>query len=45
VSHYIGDPASVTGRRTTRGAVERLRAAGFSRVVANPQGFGVVAHK
>jgi predicted methyltransferase len=45
VSHYIGDPQSVTGKRTTRGVVERLREAGFSRVVAAADAFGVVAFK
>ena len=43
VVHYIGDPQSPNGARTTRGVVERLRAAGFARVQPNPAAFGVVA--
>ncbi len=43
VVHYIGDPESPKGRSTTRGVIERLRAAGFARVTANPAAFGVVA--
>lgn len=43
--HYIGDPESKSGRTTTRGVMRRLEAAGFSRVVARPRAFGVVAVK
>jgi predicted methyltransferase len=43
LSHYVGDPESPSGKRTTRGVVERLRRAGFTRVVAAPSAFGVVA--
>jgi predicted methyltransferase len=43
VVHYIGDPESPNGARTTRGVVERLRSAGFARVQPNPRAFGVVA--
>lgn len=43
VVHYIGDPSSPKGRSTTRGVIERLRAAGFARVMPNPAAFGVVA--
>lgn len=45
LSHYIGDPQSQSGSRTTRGVVERLRAAGFRRVVPDPAAYGVVAIK
>jgi predicted methyltransferase len=45
LSHYIGDPASPHGERTTRGVVERLRAAGFRRVVPVPAAYGVAAWK
>lgn len=45
LSHYIGDPASRSGERTTRGVVERLRAAGFARVVPVPAAYGVAAWK
>ncbi|MGB3966016.1 MAG: methyltransferase [Planctomycetota bacterium] len=45
LSHYIGDPASVSGGRTTRGVIERLRAAGFSRVERRPAAFAVAAWK
>jgi len=41
--HYIGDPGSRSGRNVTRGVVNRLKEAGFRRVSARPQAFGVVA--
>jgi predicted methyltransferase len=41
--HYLGDPDSRSGRNVTRGAVQRLKEAGFRRVSARPQAFGVVA--
>jgi predicted methyltransferase len=43
--HYIGDPDSKTGARTTKGVVNRLREAGFIRVIYKPQAFGLVAYK
>jgi predicted methyltransferase len=43
--HYLGDPASKLGHQVTRGAVERLRRAGFESVRPYPQAFGVVALK
>lgn len=43
--HYIGDPASTSGRRVTAGVVRRLREAGFTRVVPHPEAFGVTAYK
>jgi hypothetical protein len=43
--HYIGDPDSKSGARTTRGVVRRLQEAGFRRVVPKPQAFGVAAFK
>lgn len=43
--HYIGDPKSKSGSAITRGVVRRLGEAGFQRVVAKPQAFGVVAFK
>ena len=43
--HYIGDPDSKSGARTTKGVVRRLQEAGFSRVIARPQAFGVAAYK
>jgi uncharacterized protein len=36
LSHYVGDPRSTTGQRTTRGVIERLTAAGFVRVRSDP---------
>jgi hypothetical protein len=42
--HYIGDPKSKSGARVTKGVVERLRDAGFSRVEPAPMLFGVVAY-
>jgi hypothetical protein len=43
--HYIGDPDSKSGARTTRGVVRRLQEAGFSRVVHKPRAFGVLGYK
>ena len=43
--HYIGDPDSKTGARATKGVAQRLREAGFARVVGKPGAFGVVAYK
>ncbi len=43
--HYIGDPDSRSGARTTKGVVRRLQEAGFARVIAKPQAFGVAAYK
>jgi uncharacterized protein len=43
--HYIGDPDSRSGARTTKGVVRRLQEAGFTRVAPKPQAFGVVAFK
>ncbi len=43
--HYIGDPESKSGARTTKGVVRRLLEAGFTRVLPRPQAFGVVALK
>jgi predicted methyltransferase len=43
--HYIGDPASPSGKRTTGGVVRRLQSAGFARVVRRPEAFGVIAYK
>ena len=43
--HYIGDPASRSGRRTTDGVIRRLQAAGFERVRRVPRAFGVVGYR
>lgn len=43
--HYIGDPKSSSGARTTKGVIRRLQSAGFERVVAKPDAFGVLATK
>jgi predicted methyltransferase len=43
--HYIGDPNSDSGGRTTKGVVRRLLAAGFSKVTPLPSAFGVLARK
>lgn len=45
LSHYIGDPSSPSGARTTRGVIDRLREAGFRHVVAAAAAYGVVATK
>ena len=42
--HYIGDPNSPFGRRTTSGVMRRLHNAGFARVMRRPEAFGVVAY-
>jgi predicted methyltransferase len=41
--HYVGDPQSASGGRTTQGVVKRLRDAGFTRIAARPEAFGIVA--
>jgi predicted methyltransferase len=43
--HYIGDLKSRSGGRVLRGAVRRLKEAGFERVVQRPEAFGLVAYK
>ncbi len=43
--HYIGNPESKSGGRVTRGVVQRLKKAGFSKVVPRPGAFGVLAFK
>ncbi len=43
--HYIGDPQSASGARTTAGVLRRLEAVGFQRIARRPEAFGVVATK
>jgi len=43
--HYLGDPGSSLGGRVTQGVMQRLRAAGFRRIVPKPGAYGVVALK
>ena len=43
--HYVGNLESKQGSTVTRGAVRRLREAGFTRVEPRPQAFGIVARK
>lgn len=43
--HYIGDPKSGLGSRTTLGVVKRLQAVGFRSVRPAARAFGVVAEK
>jgi predicted methyltransferase len=43
--HYVGDPDSKSGARTTKGVVRRLQEAGFTHVVPKPQAFGLAAFK
>ncbi len=43
--HYIGDLHSVSGARVSRGAMERLKRAGFRNVTPRPEAFGLVASK
>lgn len=42
--HYMGDPNSSLGKRVGKGAMRRLRDAGFAQVRPYPEAFGVVAH-
>ena len=43
--HYVGNVASGSGQRVTRGVTQRLREAGFARVVPRPEAFGLLAFK
>jgi predicted methyltransferase len=43
--HYVGDLESRSGRNVVKGVMQRLQAAGFTRVVRRPEAFGVVAYK
>jgi uncharacterized protein len=43
--HYLGDPHSALGGRVSKGVINRLRAAGFQRIVQKPIAYGVLACK
>lgn len=43
--HYVGNPDSKSGRNVTRGVARRLKEAGFARISARPEAFGLVARK
>jgi uncharacterized protein len=43
--HYIGNLDSRSSGTVVRGALKRLKEAGFSRVVSRPDAFGVIAYK
>jgi predicted methyltransferase len=43
IFHYLGDPESKMSGNVTRGAVRRLKEAGFGHVIPHPEAFGVVA--
>lgn len=43
--HYIGDPTSSSGARTTKGVIKRLQSAGFTRVIHKAEAFGLLALK
>ncbi len=43
--HYLGDPGSSLGKRVAPGVMQRLRAAGFQRIVPKPAAHGVLACK
>ncbi len=45
IFHYIGDPGGKAGGNVTHGVVQRLRDAGFARVVRRAEAHGVVAYK
>lgn len=45
LSHYIGNPESKGVQAQTRGVIQRLQEAGFSRVTPRPEAFGVLAVK
>lgn len=42
--HYIGDPDSALGARTTEGVIRRLHEAGFKKVERAPEAFGLAAY-
>jgi len=42
--HYIGNPDSTSGKRVTRGVIQRLKNAGFRQVMNKPMAFGVLAY-
>ena len=42
--HYIGNPDSTSGKRVTRGVIQRLKNAGFRKVMKKPMAFGVLAY-
>lgn len=43
--HYIGDPRSASGAKTTAGVLRRLEEAGFQRITRRPDAFGLIATK
>ncbi len=43
--HYIGNPDSKSGSKTTQGVVKRLKNVGFSRIQLKKRAFGVAASK
>jgi hypothetical protein len=43
--HYIGDLNSSSGKRVSRGVLERLKKVGFSRIENHPEAFALVAYK
>jgi hypothetical protein len=43
--HYIGNPDSKSGATVTKGAIQRLQAAGFRKILPRPEAFGVLASK
>jgi uncharacterized protein len=43
--HYVEDPESRFGANVTRGVMERLKYAGFTRLAKRPQAFGILAYK
>ena len=43
--HYVGNPESKSGSSITRGVIQRLQEAGFSRVARRPRAFGVLAFR
>ncbi len=43
--HYIGNLESKSSGTVTKGALKRLQAAGFTRIMRRPEAFGVVAYK
>jgi len=43
--HYIGNPEGKSGKSITRGIIQRLKVAGFSRIDRKARAFGVVAYE
>jgi predicted methyltransferase len=43
--HYVGDPSSGLGARTTQGVIRRLMESGFRKTIRHPEAYGILAVK